>query len=260
MPDRAKIPASVSIIAHNEEAQIGRCLSSVADFAEVVVVVDEKTTDKTGEIARGLGARVFVEGWKGFGPQKQSAIEKCSNDWVLVLDADEVLPEETAKEIAGVLTNSQADAYMFPRKNHLRGRWMRNGDWWPDWQVRLVNRKKGRFDSAVHERWVTEGVYYGKIRLPIEHYPFSGYSDMLETLNRYSTAIAEDLFSKGRRANPLAPVSHALWMFLRIYIFKRGFLDGFDGLVTALLKAGGSFFKYAKLLELQREKKKREAK
>ncbi len=243
------IPASVSIIAFNEEARIERCLESVRDFGEVVVVVDAKTTDRTVDICREHGCKVYVEQWKGFGPQKQSAIEKCTNDWVLIVDADEALPPETAGEIGRILTAPDADAYRFARKNFLRGKWMRHGDWWPDFQVRLVRKSRGKFVSLVHERWETKG-RIGRIDAPILHYPFSDYSEMIKTMNDYSTLIARDLFSKGIRVNSLSPAVHGIGMFFKIYIFKRGFLDGIDGLVTALLKAAGSFFKYAKLLEL----------
>jgi glycosyltransferase involved in cell wall biosynthesis len=246
-----KIPASVSIIAYNEEDRIGRCLESVKDFAEVIVVVDEKTTDRTADICREFGCKVYIEQWKGFGPQKQSAIEKCTNDWVLTIDADEALMRETGVEIARSLVAPAADAYQFPRKNFLHGRWMKHGDWWPDFQVRLVRKSRGNFVSVVHERWESKGSVV-TIDAPILHYPFSGYSEMIKTMNDYSTLIARDLFSRGVKANTFSPFVHGAGMFLKIYLFKRGFLDGIDGLVTAMLKAGGSFFKYAKLIELQR--------
>lgn len=250
------IPASASIIAHNEARRIGKCLGSLKDFNEVVIVIDSKTDDATESIAREFGCKIYREDWQGFGPQKQSAINKCSNDWVLIIDADEVLPVETAKEIAKTLENKKprADAYAFPRKNFFHGKWLRHGDSWPDWQTRLVNRKKGFFTSVIHEKWDTRGPLV-KIHTPIEHFCFEKYADMLETMDRYSSIIAADLFSKGVRANTFTPLFHAFWMFTRVYIVKRGFLDGFNGLATSFLKAGGSFFKYAKLLELQGQKK-----
>lgn len=254
MQNGEKIRASACIIACNEARRIRKCLDSIKDFEETVIIIDSKTSDETESIAREFGCRIFREDWKGFGPQKQSAMDKCANDWAFIIDADEVLPAETAKEISKALEKPAADAYAFPRKNFFHGKWLRHGDWWPDWQIRLVNREKGVFTSVIHERWDTRGVT-GKIRAPIEHLCFEKYSDMIETMDGYSTIIAEDFFAKGIRANPATPVFHAFWMFMRIYILKRGFMDGFDGLVTASLKAGGSFFKYAKLLELQRGSK-----
>ncbi len=255
---KTKIPVSASIIAMNEAARIARCLEPLVDlFDEVVVVVDSRSNDETESIALSLGCKVFREDWKGFGAQKQSALEKCANDWVLVIDADEVLPAETAKEISEAVASQRARAYAFPRKNYFHGKWMRHGDWWPDWQVRLVDRRHGRFHGAIHEGWVLQDGEAKKLASPIEHYSFENYSSMLKTMDRYSTMIAEDMFSKGARTGAMAPVFHAAWMFIRIYFIKTGFLEGFDGLVMALLKAGGSFFKYAKLLELQTEKEKR---
>ncbi|MDA8085251.1 MAG: glycosyltransferase family 2 protein [Nitrospiraceae bacterium] len=248
------IRASACIIAYNEERRIKRCLGSLTGFEETVVVIDSKTDDGTESIARGFGCRVYREDWKGFGPQKQSAVDKCSNDWVLIVDADEVLPEDTAVEISKILEHPVADAYAFPRKNFFHGKWLRRGDWWPDWQTRLVNRKKGGFTAVIHEKWRTRGVE-GKIGAPIEHFCFEGYADMIETMDRYSSIIADDMFARGIRANAMTPAFHGIWMFVRIYALKLGFMDGFDGLVYSLLKAGGSFFKYAKLLELQRNRK-----
>ena len=245
-----KIPASVSIIALNEESRISKCLASVKDFAEILVLIDQKTTDSTEAISRGFGARVFVEPWKGFGPQKQSAVEKCSHPWVLILDADEILPPETVLGISDTLEAPVADAYSFPRKNFLHGRWMKHSGYWPDRQTRLVNRSRGAFHGMLHEKWVTDGKIYD-LNTPVEHYAFSDYSDMLKTMNDYSSIFAQELFAEGKRANLFSPLFHGISMFVKIYVLQLGILDGFDGLVTAVTKAGGSFFKYAKLLELR---------
>lgn len=244
-----KIPLSVAIITKNEEKNLPRLLESVS-FADDVVVVDSGSTDQTFEIAKNFGCRIFPEDWKGYGPQKNSALEKCRHKWVLLLDADERVPAATAEVIANVMAQPAADAYSFRRKNYLHGRWLRHSGYWPDRQIRLVDRDKGSFRSVIHERWVTAGSVR-ELDAHIDHYAFSGYSDMLKTLNDYSTVIAKELYSSGRRANSLSPVYHGVGMFLKIYVVEKGFLDGMDGLVTALTKAGGSFFKYAKLLELQ---------
>jgi glycosyltransferase involved in cell wall biosynthesis len=215
------------------------------------VVVDSRSTDNTREIAREFGCMVSVEDWKGYGPQKNSAIAKCSNEWVFLLDADERVPPETADLVIEVLKEPAADAYMFRRKNYLHGNWLRHSGYWPDRQIRLVNKRRGSFQSVIPERWVTVGRIQA-LDAHIDHYGFSGYSDMLKTLNDYSTSISEELYASGRRASALSPVYHGIGMFVKIYLIEKGFLDGMDGLATALTKAGGSFFKYAKLLELQR--------
>ncbi|MDA8173066.1 MAG: glycosyltransferase family 2 protein [Nitrospiraceae bacterium] len=249
-----KIPASVAIIAFNEEKRIRACLESVKDFSEIVIVLDTRTNDATEAIAREFRCEIFRERWKGFGPQKQSAVEKCSNEWVLLIDCDEVLPAETAHVISSAIINPGVGAYSFPRKNYLHGRWLRHGDSWPDRQTRLVRGGHGKFNSIVHESWAPDSGRIAALDCPIEHRPFENYADMLDTLNRYSSLIAEDMFSRGKRTSPVSAVSRASWMFLRTYFVKLGFLDGFDGFVSALLKGAGSFFKYAKLLELQRSR------
>src|SRR3990172_9092730 len=143
---KPKAPISVAVITKNEEARLPDCLRSVS-FAPDIVVLDSGSTDGTVEIARGFGARVFVEDWKGFGPQKQSAVSKCNNEWVLLVDADEIIPPMTRDEIVEVLKKPSADAYSFPRKNFFHGRWIKHAGWWPDRVVRLVCKDRGRFVS-----------------------------------------------------------------------------------------------------------------
>jgi glycosyltransferase involved in cell wall biosynthesis len=252
----AEAALSVAIITKNEEARLPACLESVS-FADDIVVVDSGSTDRTVEIAKGFGCRVYVEEWKGYGPQKQSAVDKCKHEWVLIIDADERIPLETKRAIKEVLASPLADAYSFPRRNYLHSRWIRHSGWWPDRVVRLVRKNKGRFHGLTHEKWVTTGRVNDTLNTPIEHFSFSTYSHMLRTLDNYSTAISRELFEKGKRTNMFAPIYHGIGMFLKVYLLKRGFFDGLDGLVIALTSAGGSFFKYAKLLELQRMKNKK---
>ncbi len=244
---------SVAVITKDEEKRLPDCLRSVS-FADDIVVVDSGSSDRTVEVAKAFGCMVYIEDWKGYGPQKNSALEKCSNDWVLLLDADERVPAKTADLIMEMVKAPSADAYTFKRKNYLHGRWLQHSGYWPDRQIRLVNRRMGVFEAAIHERWTTKG-RIEDLNAHIDHYAFSGYHDMLNTLNEYSSVIARELYRSGRRANVLSPVFHGAGMFFKIYFIEMGFLDGMDGFVTALTKAGGSFFKYAKLLELQREKK-----
>ena len=247
------IELSAAIITKNEEAHLPDCLKSLS-FVDEIIVVDSGSTDRTVEIAKAFGCRVFVEAWKGYGPQKNNAIDKCTNAWVLLLDADERVAEETKEVIIKTLKEPTADAYSFRRKNYLHGRWLRHSGYWPDRQVRLVNKNKGHFQGFIHEKWVTEG-HSHDLDAHLEHYSFLNYSDMIKRLNDYSSVIAKELFNSGRRAHVLSPLYHGIGMFFKTYLIEKGFLDGMDGLVTAITKAGGSFFKYAKLLEIQRENK-----
>lgn len=247
-----KANISVAIITKNEEKRLPDCLKSVS-FADEIVIVDSGSSDRTIEIAKEFRCRVFEEKWKGFGRQKNSAIQKCLNEWVIILDADERVPPETRDLIFHTLQKPDASAYSFKMKHFLGRRWIKHGGNWPDWHIRLVNRNKGEFHGEIHEKWRTSGTI-AKIDACIEHYGFPDYSDMLRTMNEYSTIAAKELFLSGKKVNIFTPIAHCIPMFFKIYILKKGFLEGLDGLVLALLKSGGSFFKYAKLLELQREK------
>jgi glycosyltransferase involved in cell wall biosynthesis len=247
-----KIPVSAVIITKNEEKNLPDCLKSVF-FANDIVVVDSVSTDMTVKIARDSGCRVFIEEWKGDGPQKNSAVDKCKYEWVLVVDADERIPKETAHEIIRIINDLEsADAYSFPRRNYFKGRWIKYCGWWPDRITRLVKKSKGRFTATVHHgKWETSGILK-KVDVPIDHYSYRDYSDMIALLNPKSTNMAKELFDAGIRANIFTPFIHGIAMFIKVYIIRLGFLNGFDGFVIALTRACGTFFKYAKLLELQR--------
>lgn len=244
---------SVAIITKNEEERLPACLRSVS-FADDIVVVDSGSTDKTVKIATEFGCRVFVEEWKGDGPQKNSAVEKCKHDWVLIIDADERIPEETGNAIRHLICDEGADAYSFPLKSYFHGKWIKNCGWWPDRKTRLVRKSKGHFQSITHGKWVTSGRLL-QADVPMEHYSFNSYSDMIRIMNARSTDMARELFDKGLRATSMTPFIHGVVMFFKIYFIKRGILSGLDGFVIAVTRAGGTFFKYAKLLEIQRQEK-----
>ncbi len=245
------VKVSVAIITKNEEIRLPDCLKSVS-FADDIVVVDSGSTDKTVGIAEDFGCRVFVEEWKGYGEQKNSAVRKCKNEWVIALDADERVPPETRDLIIQILQKPDASAYSFKMKHFIGNRWLKHGGNWPDWHIRLINKHRGAFHGQIHEEWKTDGTLK-KIDACIEHYGFSDYSEMLQTMNEYSLIAAKQLFISGKRANVLTPAIHGLAMFFKIFILKKGVLCGLDGVVLSIVKAGGSFFKYAKLLELQRK-------
>ncbi len=246
-----KVPLSVAIITRNEEHNLPDCLRSV-QFADDIVIVDSGSTDQTEAIAHSFNARWFVEPWKGYGPQKNSAISKCIHNLVLTIDADERLPEETARSIAKILSTSDpADAYSFRRKNYFHGKWIKCADWWPDDVIRLMKKSTGRYEGVTHEKWVTGGRTI-KLTCEIEHFSFKSYSDMIHRMDSYSTQIAEQMHRDGKRARPAEAVLHSLWMFIRSYFLRLGFLAGFDGLMISLTKAGGTFLKYAKLYEIEK--------
>ena len=248
----AKLPVSISIITLNEEGRLPACLESVS-FADDIVVLDSGSTDRTQEVARSFGARVFSEEWRGFGPQKQRAMELCKYNWVLMIDADEVLGDGARDEIAAVLQAPGAEAYSLRRRGYIGGRAIRHSGWWPDRVVRLVDRRRCRVEGSIHESVKVDGRTAELMSL-IHHFSFRDYSHMIEKLNSYSDLTSDRLLREGRRAGALAPFTHGLLMFLRTYILRRGFMDGLDGLVISSLSAAGTFFKYAKLLDKRRQR------
>lgn len=245
-----RLPLSACIITKDEEERLPQCLRSVS-FCEDVVVLDSGSTDSTLKVAESMGARTFIEQWRGFGPQKQRAMELARYDTVLLLDADEVLEDSARDEIAGVMGSQSATAYSFRRRGYIGGRPIRHSGWWPDRVVRLVDRRRCRMEGNIHERVIVDGST-GSLKSIIHHYSFRDYSHMIEKMDIYSDYTSEKLLQEGRSAGPLSPVTHSISMFLRTYILKAGLLDGLDGLVISLLNAGGTFFKYAKLLDKKR--------
>jgi len=245
---------SVIVITRDEARHIGDCLDSVA-FADEIVVLDSGSTDATCDIARARGARVHAsDGWPGFGPQKNRALDLATGDWVLSLDADERVPAGLAEEIRATIQAPAHDAYRIARLSEFQGRPMRHSGWWPDHVLRLWRRGKARFtDAAVHEKVIPEGEP-GVLRHHLLHYPYENIEALLAKMNRYSTDAARMMHARGKRATPLSAFGHGLWTFVRIYLLRRGFLDGRQGLIVACAGAAGSFFRYAKLMALQRGK------
>ena len=259
MEDRTKRLLSTAIITRNEEERLPDCLRSL-HFADDVVVVDSGSVDSTIQIASFFGARVFLQEWRGFSGQKQFAVDQCRHDWVLILDADERVPEETAMVIQREMARKakMVSAFSFKRKSYLYGRWIKHCGWWPDRIVRLVNRNEGLFDGrTVHEKWLPHGKVK-KLDACIEHMSFRNCSELVAKMESYSNLSAEELFRKGIRVNAMTPVFHGLWMFIKTYFMQLGILDGFEGILISTMNAGGSFLKYSKLREMRLACNKRE--
>jgi len=249
--DKGKIPVSVSINAYNDESRILACLESVRNFEDIVLVVDSKTTDRTVEVAREFGCKVFVEEWKGSGPQKQSAIDKCEYDWVLLLDSDELLHPDGI----GLFRNQPPpgiSGFTLDRKNFIGDRWIKCCGWWPDRLIRFFDRRTCRMQGIAHPKVVSDGPV-AHLDAVIEHYSYESYSHMLEKFNRSTSRVAADLYEKGRGATVLSPVIHGSLRFLKTFFLKRGFAGGLDGFVLSVLSGAYSFFKYAKLIEFRRK-------
>lgn len=251
---------SVAIVTKNEESNLARTLTSVR-WADEIVIVDCGSTDRTGEIARSFGAKFFVEDWKGFGAQKNSAIAQCTGDWVLALDADEEVSPELAAEIRQLLAGTPAhDAYFLPRRNFFLGRWIRHGGYYPDPKLRLFRKGGFRFEErAVHETIPATGPT-GRLRGDLLHHAYPTLDSYIGHMNRYSALGAEQALARGKtsRAWPaflwnvlIVPVA----TFKYNYVFRLGFLDGREGLLLHLYHSAYVSWKYAKAWQRARPSK-----
>jgi glycosyltransferase involved in cell wall biosynthesis len=239
---------SVAIITRNEENNLAACLRSVA-FADEIVVVDNASSDRTREVARAHGARVLeVADWPGFGPQKNRAIDACTGDWILALDADERVEEPLHAEIEKVLVGASFDVYEMPRRSTYCGRFIRHGGWWPDHVTRLFRRGTARYsDARVHERLVTERPI-GRLGAPLTHFSFRSMDQVLAKMNHYSSESARMLAERGRTPGLASAIGHGIAAFLRTYVVKLGFLDGRYGFLLAVSNAEGSYYRYVKAM------------
>jgi hypothetical protein len=246
-----RCPLSVVVIAKNEAARIEACLQSVS-WADEIVVVDSDSSDATRDIARRFTSRVYEIPWRGFGPQKQAAVELATHDWILSVDCDERVTPDLATEICGILaSNRPQDAYSVPRRTFLGTKEIRHCGWYPDRTVRLFDRRRARFsDQPVHERVIVEG-RAAECKGHLLHYSFSGIEPLLSKLNHYSDLSALQMFEEGRKSSFLDFTVRPLFAFVHTYVLRLGFLDGVEGLEIATTTALLTFTKYIKLRELR---------
>jgi glycosyltransferase involved in cell wall biosynthesis len=251
-----RVTLSVVLITQNEEHNLPRTLESVTplvrDGKGEIIVVDSGSTDRTVEIAKSYGAKVFIEAWKGFAGQKNSAMDKASMDWVLQLDADEPLEPGLAAEIEAALKSSPAmSGFWIPRKNFFLGRWMRHGGFYPDPKLRLVRRGAGRFEEyGAHPTMKVNGAT-GRLSHALLHDAYPRLRGYIDHMNSYSSMGAEVAVSKGHRRFSLADiVIRPLLTFIYNYFIRLGFLDGREGLLLHMYHSAYVSWKYAKAWEL----------
>ncbi len=250
---------TVTVITRNESAHISAVLRSVA-WADEIIVVDSHSTDDTVAIARQHATRVELRDWPGYSAQKNYAAELAANDWILSLDADERVTPELGAEIRELLEREPpARGYRVPRVTWYLGRWIRSTDWYPDYQLRLYDRRAGRWNGRrVHESVDLQG-QPGLLRHDLQHYAYRDLSHHLSTIDRYTTLAAEQWLAEGRRTNAFEAAIHPPLAFLRNYILRRGLTDGGPGLLVSALNSYYVFLKLAKLWELQSARDSREA-
>jgi glycosyltransferase involved in cell wall biosynthesis len=241
---------SAYILAYNEAEKIADAVSSVL-WADEIIVADSGSTDRTAEIAQALGARVIQIPFHGFGDLRNRAIAQCSHDWIFSLDADERCTPEVRDEVLSILASGpQHDAYLVPRRNYMMGRWIKGSGWYPNFrQPQLFCKDAMRYDNdPVHEGYelLTAGPL-GQLQNAIWQFPFRNLEEVIRKMNRYSSLGAQKLASK--RVSMGSALGHGIWAFIKHYLFKRGYRDGWAGFVIALGNFEGTFYRYAKRYE-----------
>lgn len=242
---------SICIICFNEEENIRRCLES-SKWAEEIVVVDSMSQDRTVEIAREYTDKVYQREWPGYIDQKNFALSKAKNDWILSVDADEEISQSLQYEIKREIEKQDAkDGYRIPRRSFYQGRWIKHSGFYPDRQLRLFRRNKGYWvGKRVHERVHINGEV-GLLKKDLLHYPYKGtISGQVQTVDKFSSLLAENRFQEGERYSLFLLLLRPPIKFIEVYFFRLGLLDGLAGFIIALTSAYAMFVRYVKLREL----------
>jgi len=244
-------PVTVTIITFNEVTRVEDAIRSVA-WADEILVLDSGSTDGTIDLARRLATRVEVTDWPGYAAQKNRAATLARHDWILSIDADErVGPELAAALDTWKRSDPSAAGYRCARVSKYLGRWIRTTDWYPDWQLRLYDRRRARWtERRVHESVQADGPV-GRLTGELQHLPYRDVSDHLQRIDRYTTLAAADMKARGSRASYMALAMQPFAAFLRNYLLRRGILDGRVGLAVSLLNSYYVLLKYVKLLQLE---------
>ena len=255
------LPISVVVIARNEARNLPRCLGSVRSWVSDIVVVLNDTTDESESIARTTGARVEQRPWRGFRDSKNEALTLARERWVLSLDADEEVSAELRERIHAFFAQSDHDQFAgarFPRKVWFIDRWITHGDWYPDYSLRLFQRDRARWggDAFVHEKVECDGPIV-TLRGDLHHYSFPTLSSHVAKITPFADLFVQQQKARGKTFSLGAAVFRPAWRFVRAYVVKRGFLDGFPGFYIAVATAFGAFVRYGRLYESESRKEPR---
>jgi glycosyltransferase involved in cell wall biosynthesis len=245
---------SVILITYNAAAHLEKCLASVA-WADEIIVLDSGSQDATVEICRKYTKKVyFSEDWQGFGVQKNRVLAYAQSEWILSLDADEVIPENLQIEIQQAVQQTEFTAFRVSRLSRFMGRWIHHSGWRPDYVTRLFRRDGAKFsDDLVHEKLEVQHGKVGTLHSPMLHYTYDSIEQLLEKTNRYSTDSAVMHEARGKRGSLRQAIGHGMWAFFRTYVLRRGFLDGREGFLLAVANAEVAFYRYVKLLYLNKK-------
>ncbi len=241
---------SVVVITKNEENNVRECLDSVS-WADEIIVVDAGSTDLTVDIVKEYSKKVFSRPWDGYGAAKNFGIAQCSGEWVLSIDADERITPELRDEILGHFENNdqKISAFSVPRRANFLGKWIYHCGWYPGRITRVFRRSKGRFtEEKVHERLEIDGLIV-PLKSDLLHYTDPDLKSYFDKFNKYTSLAAEELMDRGKKFSLIKLIANPVWIFFRMYILKRGFLDGIPGFILCVLSANYVFTKYAKLWE-----------
>jgi glycosyltransferase involved in cell wall biosynthesis len=250
-----KVLVSVYVLTFNNRRTIDRCLRSLG-WAEELVIVDSFSTDGTYEVCQQYTDRTYQREWKGHRDQYQFAADLTTRDWIMFVDADEEVPEELVEEIQGELNEGakDRDGFLVYRRTYYLGRWIRYGGWYPDGEIRLYRRDKGRWEGGLHAKIIVDG-QVGVLKSQYLHYTYRDISDQIHTIDKYSQIAAEDMAMNGEKWSLFKLLFRPPFRFIKEYLFKSGFRDGLPGLIIIVSTMFYVFMKYAKLWELTSLKK-----
>lgn len=243
---------SAVLITRNEAVNVNEALQSLS-WVDEIVVVDSGSNDGTPDICRRYTDRIFHRDWTGYVDQKNFALEMASHDWIFSLDADERPSPDLVREIQLLRCSGFEHAgYRIPRVAFFMGRWLRHGDWYPDYQLRLFDRRRGRWQGGrVHESVKLKDGKPGLLKGELHHFSYRSLSDYLKRLESYTNLAAADYYDRGKTSDAVKLLFDPFATFLKAYFLKRGCLDGLPGFMAAVMGSVSVYFKYAKLYELQ---------
>ncbi len=247
---------SVVIITFNEESNIARCIVSIKKIADEIIIVDSYSEDNTVTIAEQLGAIVYKQQFLGYIEQKNFALQKATNDYCLLLDADECLSNELEASIQQLKElGFSADGYTFNRCNNYRNKWIKHGAWYPNKNIRLLNKSKGKWGGTnPHDKIImSPNSIVVSLSGDLLHYSYESIEDMIQQNNRFTTIQAKAMYLSGKRSSYFKIIINPTVAFISSFFIKRGFLDGIDGFIIAKSIAFHTLHKYAKLLYLQQD-------
>ncbi len=245
------IPVSAIIITRNEERNIGRCIESLRNSADEIIVVDSFSTDRTKDICNSYGVRFIENKWPGYSAQKNFAQQQAKFDFILSLDADEALSDELVKSIHEIKNKDSAGLYSFNRLTNYCGKWIRHGGWYPDIKIRLYDRRQCKWEGSIHERLIipdNEKPVF--LNGDCYHYTFYTVEEHLKQVEKFTTLMAVEEFEKGRRSSWFKILVNPVVKFVRDYFIRRGFLDGHKGYLISRISASATYMKYTKLKKM----------